>query len=135
VHPAGARGTLDAHAVTDGLFRARRRGGALLLAAVLVPAAALVVVAAAIQLSDHLDARGAQLDPKIFARIAVGDARFDVQPSLPATTLDRPPGADPSCDYYAATADPLADASGDAYRICWAHDRVTSTDLVVGGAR
>jgi signal transduction histidine kinase len=135
VHPAGARGTLDAHAVTDGLFRARRRGGALLLAAVLVPAAALVVVAAAIQLSDHLDARGAQLDPEVFARIAVGDARFDVQPSLPATTLDRPPGADPSCDYYAATADPLADASGDAYRICWAHDRVTSTDLVVGGAR
>jgi signal transduction histidine kinase len=133
--PVGGREPLDAHAVTDGLFRARRRGGALLLAAVLVPAAALVVVAAAIQLSDHLDARRAQLEPEAFARISVGDARFDVQPSLPATTLERPPGADPSCDFYAVTADPLADASGDAYRICWADDRVASTDLVVGGAR
>ncbi|WP_275005467.1 sensor histidine kinase [Promicromonospora iranensis] len=130
-----SQGPLDADAVTHGLYRARRRGGALLLAAVLVPAAALVVVAAAIQLSDHLDARRARLDPETFARIAVGDARFDVRSLLPPATLDPPSGADPSCDYYAVTADPLADASGDAYRICWADGRVASTDLVVGGAR
>lgn len=125
----------DARAVTDGLFRARRRGGALLLAAVLVPATALVVVAAAIQFSDHLDARRAQLSPEAFARISVGDPQFDVRRLLPSATLDPPPGADPSCDYYAVTADPLADASGDAYRICWADGHVASTDLVVGGAR
>jgi signal transduction histidine kinase len=130
-----SQGPLDADAVTHGLYRARRRGGALLLAAVLVPAAALVVVAAAIQLSDHLDARRARLDPETFARITVGDARFDVRSLLPPATLDPPSGADPSCDYYAVTADPLADASGDAYRICWADGRVASTDLVVGGAR
>jgi signal transduction histidine kinase len=126
---------LDADAVTHGLVRARRRGGALLLAAVLVPAVALVAVAAAIQLSDHLDARRALLAPEAFAQISVGDSRFDVRRSLPAATLERPPGADPSCDYYAVTADPLADASGDAYRICWADGRVASADVVVGGAR
>jgi signal transduction histidine kinase len=132
---AGSQGALDADAVTHGLYRARRRGGALLLAAVLVPAAALVVVATAIQLSDHLDARRALLAPETFARISVGDAQFDVRSLLPPATLDPPSGADPSCDYYAVTADPLADASGDAYRICWADGRVASTDLVVGGAR
>jgi hypothetical protein len=132
---AGSQGALDADTVTHGLYRARRRGGALLLAAVLVPAAALVVVATAIQLSDHLDARRALLAPETFARISVGDAQFDVRSLLPPATLDPPSGADPSCDYYAVTADPLADASGDAYRICWADGRVASTDLVVGGAR
>lgn len=132
---SGSDGSRDAREVTHGLVRARRRGGALLLAAVLVPAAALVVVSAAIQLADHLDARRAQLDQGAFARISVGDSRFDVQPLLPAATLEPPPGADPSCDYYAVTADPLADASGDAYRICWADGHVVSTDILVGGAR
>ncbi|MFD7308902.1 sensor histidine kinase [Promicromonospora sp. NPDC059942] len=122
------------YAVTDGLTRARRRGGVLLLAAVLVPAAALVVVAGAIQLADHLAARHALLDPTDFVRITVGDTRSDVDPLLPATPLEPPRGADPACDHYAVTADPLADASGDAYRICWSGDRVTSADLVVGGA-
>ncbi|MFI2366100.1 sensor histidine kinase [Promicromonospora sp. NPDC019610] len=122
------------NAVTDGLTRARRRGGVLLLAAVLVPAAALVVVAGGIQLADHLAARRALLDPTDFVRIAVGDARSDVAPLLPGAPLEPPRGADPACDHYAVTADPLADASGDAYRICWSGDRVTSTDLVVGGA-
>ncbi|WP_423463251.1 sensor histidine kinase [Promicromonospora sp. MS192] len=130
-----ARSPRDARAVTDGLARARRRGGALLLAAVLVPSAALVAVATAIQLADNLDARRAMLGPAAFARIDVGDARADVQPLLPGTTLDPPPGADPACDYYAVTADPLDDASGDAYRICWAEHHVTSADVVVGVAR
>ncbi|WP_165362890.1 sensor histidine kinase [Promicromonospora panici] len=125
----------DARTVTHGLVRARRRGGALLLTAVLVPAAALVAVAAAIQLADNLEARRARLGPDAFARIAVGDTQAKIQPLLPADALDPPPDADPSCDYFAVTADPLDDASGDAYRICWAGDRVASTDLVVGGAR
>ncbi|MEU4362584.1 histidine kinase [Promicromonospora sp. NPDC023987] len=125
----------DARTVTHGLTRARRRGGALLLAAVLVPTAALVAVAAAIQVADHLDARRALIDPATFARISVGDARSHVQPLLPTATLDPPPGADPSCDYYSVTVDSLDDASGDAYRICWAGDRVSSADLVVGGAQ
>ncbi len=123
-----------AHTITHGLARARRRGGALLLAAVVVPAAALVAVAAAIQLADHLDAQRAQLAPEAFTRIAVGDTRSDVDPLLPAATLEPPQGADPSCDHYAVTADHFADASGDVYRICWLGDRVASTDLVVGGA-
>ena len=125
----------DARTVTHGLTRARRRGGALLLAAVLVPTAALVAVAAAIQLADHLDARRALIDPATFARISVGDARSRVQPLLPAATLDPPSGADPACDYYSVTVDSLDDASGDAYRICWAGDHVSSADLVVGGAQ
>lgn len=125
----------DARTVTHGLVRARRRGGALLLTAVLVPTAALVAVAVAIQLADNLGARRALLDAGTFDRITVGDTRSEVQPLLPAATLDPVPGADPSCDHYAVTADPLDDASGDAYRICWADDRVASTDVVVGGAR
>jgi signal transduction histidine kinase len=125
----------DARTVTHGLVQARRRGGALLLTAVLVPAAVLVAVAVAIQLADNLGARRALLAPGAFDRITVGDTRSGVQPLLPAATLDPLPGADPSCDYYAVTADPLDDASGDAYRICWADDHVASTDLVVGGAR
>ncbi|MEU4389019.1 hypothetical protein [Promicromonospora sp. NPDC023805] len=133
--PPVASGSLDAQTVTHGLVRARRRGGVLLLTAVLVPAVALAAVATAIQLSDHLTARRALLGPDAFARISVGDSRFDVRRLLPAAPLQRPPGADPSCDYYAVTADPLADASGDAYRICWTEDRVASADVVVGGAR
>lgn len=124
----------DARTVTHGLVRARRRGGALLLTAVLVPAAALVAVAAVIQLADSLEARRARLDPDAFARIAVGDTRATIRPLLPADTLDPPPDADPSCEYFAVTADPLDDASGDAYRICWTGDRVASTGVVVGGA-
>jgi hypothetical protein len=124
----------DARSVTHGLVRARRRGGALLLTAVLVPAAALVAVAAVIQLADNLEARRARLEPDAFARITVGDTRAAIRPLLPADALDPPPDADPSCEYFAVTADPLDDASGDAYRICWAGDRVASTDLVVGGA-
>lgn len=127
--------TRDASVVTHGLNRARRRGGALLLTAVLVPTAALVAVAAAIQLADHLDARRALIEPATFARISVGDSRSRVQPLLPAATLDPPPGADASCGYYAVTVDSLDDASGDAYRICWAGDRVASKELLVGGAR
>ncbi|WP_020017605.1 sensor histidine kinase [Promicromonospora sukumoe] len=123
-----------AQAVTVELARARRRGGALLVAAVLVPTAALVAVAAAIQLADHVTARNALLDPAAFARVAVGDPRSAVEPVLPGATLRPPPGADPSCDHYAVTADPLADASGDAYRICWSDDRVASAELVTGGA-
>lgn len=123
-----------AQAVTVELARARRRGGALLVAAVLVPTAALVAVAAAIQLADHVTARNALLDPAAFARIAEGDPRSAVEPVLPEATLQPPPGADPSCDHYAVTADPLADASGDAYRICWSGDHVSSADLVTGGA-
>lgn len=123
-----------AQAVTVELARARRRGGALLVAAVLVPTAALVAVAAAIQLADHVTARNALLDRAAFARIAEGDPRSAVEPVLPEATLQPPPGADPSCDHYAVTADPLADASGDAYRICWSGDHVSSADLVTGGA-
>lgn len=135
--PAGQVDTArrDARMVTHGLARARRRGGALLLTAVLVPAAALVAVAAAIQLADNLDARRSVLAPDAFARISVGDARREVRPLLPFDTLDPPPDADPACDYYAVTANPLADASGDAYRICWSDDHVAAADLVVGAAR
>ncbi|WP_036966082.1 hypothetical protein, partial [Promicromonospora kroppenstedtii] len=111
-----------------------RRGGALLVAAVLVPTAALVAVAAAIQLADHVTARAALLDPAAFARIAEGDPRSAVEPLLPEATLQPPSGADPSCDHYSVTADPLADASGDTYRICWSDDRVSSADLVTRGA-
>jgi signal transduction histidine kinase len=123
-----------AQAVTVELARARRRGGALLVAAVLVPTAALVAVATAIQLADHVTARNALLDPAAFAGIAEGDPRSAVELVLPGATLQPPPGADPSCDHYSVTADPLADASGDAYRICWSGDRVSSVDLVTGGA-
>ncbi|MEV0953759.1 hypothetical protein [Promicromonospora sp. NPDC050249] len=131
----GNESSLDASTVTHGLVRARRRGGALLLAAVLAPAVALVAVATAIQLSDRLDARRALLDPEAFAQISVGDSRFEVRRLLPPAALQPPSGADPSCEYYTVTADPLADASGDAYRICWADGRVTSADVVVGGAQ
>lgn len=116
------------------LVRARRRGGVLLAAAVVVPTAALALVASALALADVQTARRAQLDPGSFARIQVGDDRSDVAPLLPEATLPAPAGADPSCDHYAVTADPLADASGDAYRICWEGDTVASTDVVIGGA-
>jgi hypothetical protein len=101
---------------------------------VLVSSIALVAVAAAIQLADHLAARRTLLAPASFARIDVGDSRSDVEPLLPAVALDPPPDADPACDHYAVTTDLLDDASGDAYRICWANDHVTSTGLVVGVA-
>jgi len=58
-------------------------------------------------------------------------------PSPPATPAPRPrPSSPPAgeCRYYAVTADPLDDAFGDSYRICFTGDRVSSTDLLENSA-
>ncbi|MEV0607618.1 histidine kinase [Polymorphospora rubra] len=117
------------------VMRARRRSTALIWAAALVPVVAVGCIAVAVQLLTMQQAREAKLEPAVFARIEPGDARVEVEPLLPAgeLDLDDDPPAGGDCSYYAVTSNPLDDASGDYYRICFDGGVVVSADLLSAG--
>ncbi|MEV0728489.1 ATP-binding protein [Polymorphospora sp. NPDC050346] len=119
------------------VVRARRRSTALIWAAALVPVVAVGCIAVAVQLLTLQRAREAELEPEVFAQIAPGDARAGVEPLLPGGQLDidDDPPAGGDCSYYAVTSNPLDDASGDYYRICFDGDVVASADLISAGHR
>lgn len=130
----------------DGLRRLRdlrRSSNRRLLAAGAIPIIAIGVVGVCIVLADWRAASQAYLDPARAAEIRVGAPLGEVEHLLPRRELDLDaddraearrgvPEAD-ACRYYAAAADPLADASGDLVRICARDGRVTSVDLVSDG--
>jgi signal transduction histidine kinase len=115
------------------LAGAQRRGQMILALAVVVVIGAIGVV----QLYGVVEARRALLTPDAFARIEVGDPRAEVEKLLPDGELSprhpSEPGTD--CHDYAPTANPFDDASGDAYRICFAGNEVDSTWLIPGAER
>lgn len=109
----------------------RRRGRVILACGALLVIAILAVA----EVLQAVDVRRAVLPTADFAQIGVGDSRTEVEFLLPDHELSpqpsRAPGVD--CHDYAVTVDPLDDASGDAYRICFDDNEVTVAKLIVGG--
>ncbi|GAB6936925.1 sensor histidine kinase [Isoptericola variabilis] len=96
-----------------------------------------VVVLGGLEIFAQAETRQALLPAEDFARLVEGMPRDDARALLPAHELlpapASPPGTD--CHDYAVATDWLADEAGDAYRVCFTVDRVTSTELLTGAER
>lgn len=110
------------------LVRARRRGRVILASAVVVIVAALGML----ETWTVYEAHRSLLSAENFARITPGERRSDIAELLPAHELSPSPESEPgvSCHDYAVTSQPLDDASGDVYRICFHDDTVHSTEYI-----
>ncbi|MFW5418639.1 hypothetical protein J0910_18660 [Nocardiopsis sp. CNT-189] len=138
--PAGGEDGVSPPRLTSEMRRrlekARRRSALRFGAALAAPVAAVALVAAIAQAVNVGEASRSLLSPAAYAAISPGDPRAEAEALLPAHQADvvdpdPPPG---DCRYYAATADPLDDAFGDTYRICFTADRVSSKALLPGSA-
>ncbi|MFE6776673.1 sensor histidine kinase [Streptomyces sp. NPDC057702] len=116
--------------------RARRRLRRTLVAALMLPLVTGAVLSAVLVVWNAVTTSRAVLDPADYARLRVGQDRAEVERVLPGhqTThrppAGRPPGGPSTCAYYAVTAHPLDDRSGDAYRLCFRGDRLVSLDVL-----
>ncbi|SED02497.1 sensor histidine kinase [Streptomyces melanosporofaciens] len=132
-----APGSADG-AVADDHRRARRRLGRTLVAAVMVPLVAGALLIGALRVWDTLRARESVLAPDDYARLRIGQDRDRITEYLPERqTGHRPTAAEPrgaglDCEYYAMTADPFDDRSGDVYRLCFRHDTLVTADAFTG---
>ncbi|MFG2585042.1 sensor histidine kinase [Streptomyces malaysiensis] len=128
----------DGAPVGDDHRRARRRLGRTLVAALMVPLVAAALLTGALRVWDTLKARESVLAPDGYARLRIGQDRDRITPYLPKRqTGHRPTAAEPRgaglvCEYYAMTADPFDDRSGDVYRLCFRHGTLVSTDAFTG---
>ncbi|WP_432046900.1 sensor histidine kinase [Streptomyces asiaticus] len=124
--------------VTDDHRRARRRLGRALLAALMVPLVAGALLIGALRMWDTLKARESVLAPDDYARLRIGQDRDRIARYLPERqtghrpTAAEPRGTDIVCEYYAMTADPFDDRSGDVYRLCFRHGTLLSADAFTG---
>ncbi|WP_207944757.1 sensor histidine kinase [Actinomadura rubrisoli] len=114
--------------------RARRRLDRTMLAAVAVPLAAVVLLGAGLRAWDLMLVRATVLSPDDYARIHVGQDRAEFTGILPERQKpehsDEPsPGPGVQCEYYAMTANPFDDRSGDAYRLCFRAGRLVSKQV------
>jgi signal transduction histidine kinase len=116
-------------AVEGPVRQARRRFRRELVLAAGLPVAALVLLAGGIKgWSAYLTAQSV-LPASTYADLRIGQDRAAVERVLPAREApDRP--ADSSCSYYAMTADPMDDRSGDLYRLCWRSGELASLAVV-----
>jgi signal transduction histidine kinase len=118
--------------------RVRRRAGRTLAAAILVPLVAAALLGGALRGWEMVMARQSVLTPEDHARLRIGQDRAEIARYLPdRQTYHRPAAEEPepgntTCEYYAMTADPFDDRSGDAYRLCFRHDTLVSTDALTG---
>ncbi|MCG0290782.1 sensor histidine kinase [Streptomyces sp. PSAA01] len=125
-------------AVADDHRRARRRLGRTLVAAVMVPLVAGALLIGALRVWDTLRARESVLAPDDYARLRIGQDRDRITEYLPERqTGHRPTAAEPRgtglvCEYYAMTADPFDDRSGDVYRLCFRHGTLVTADAFTG---
>ncbi len=124
--------------VADDHRRARRRLGRTLLAALMVPLVAGALLIGVVRVWDTLRARESVLAPDDYARLRTGQDRDRIAPYLPERqtghrpTAAEPRGTDIVCEYYAMTADPFDDRSGDVYRLCFRHGTLVSADAFTG---
>ncbi|GAA3355757.1 hypothetical protein GCM10017744_019590 [Streptomyces antimycoticus] len=87
---------------------------------------------------DTLRARESVLAPDDYARLRIGQDRDRITEYLPERqTGHRPTAAEPRgaglvCEYYAMTADPFDDRSGDVYRLCFRHGTLVTADAFTG---
>ncbi|WP_406270842.1 histidine kinase [Nocardia sp. NBC_00881] len=111
---------------------ARRRVGRALVAAVMVPLVTGALLSGVLIGWEILSASQSVLDPRDYARLHVGQDRSEVARFLPDRQLNyqpltaEPTGDGITCEYYAMTADPFDDRSGDAYRLCFRKDTLMS---------
>ncbi|MEU1944848.1 histidine kinase [Streptomyces sp. NPDC020125] len=125
-------------AVADDHRRARRRLGRALVAALMVPLVAGALLTGTLRVWDTLRARESVLAPDDYARLRIGQDRDRIAEYLPGRqTGHRPTAAEPRgaglvCEYYAMTADPFDDRSGDVYRLCFRHGTLVTADAFTG---
>ncbi|THV33499.1 sensor histidine kinase [Glycomyces buryatensis] len=113
---------------------AKRHGHLATRLAWMVPAAGLVVSALVVAGYFVYHNVGSTLPAESFAAIEVGDTREATERVLPAVdmldepdaVLPEPPGA--TCNYYEASVSFFERV--DVYRVCFADDRVVSTDTI-----
>ncbi|MBO8195299.1 sensor histidine kinase [Streptomyces oryzae] len=106
---------------------ARRRLGRTALTAVTVCLSLGALLGGALTWWDMLVTERAVLSAEDFGRLRAGQQRARIAPHLPeAQTRHRPAhippppqGAGTTCEYYAMTANPFDDSSGDVYRLCF----------------
>ncbi|WP_416069128.1 sensor histidine kinase [Streptomyces buecherae] len=132
----GGPGSPDAGALPREHQRARRRVRRTLVAALMLPLVTGAVLSAVLVVWNAVTTSRAVLDPADYARLRVGQDRSEVERVLPdQQTVHRPSAAPPkggpsTCAFYAVTADPFDDRSGDAYRLCFRGDRLVSLDVL-----
>lgn len=124
--PPPAPAVSEGPAVKQARLRFRRD----LVVAVGLPVAALVLLAGGLKAwSIYLTAESV-LSPEVYAGLRIGQSRASLERSLPSRQAPDRPAADSHCSYYAMTADPMADRSGDLYRLCWRNGLLSSTAVV-----
>ncbi len=147
-HTAPARpsrtGTAVASRLPDGALpgahgRAHRRSARRALAAALmIPLVTGALLSGSLRVWEVVSAGGTVLPAEDFARLRAGQDRAEVARRLPdRQTVHRPKAAEPkgrgtACEYYAMTADPFDDRSGDVYRLCFRAHRLISADAFTG---
>ncbi|MEU4653373.1 histidine kinase [Streptomyces sp. NPDC023723] len=108
--------------------RERRRLRRVGWAALWMPLTAVVLLGAGLRAWDVYLVRASVLPPDTYAGLRTGQDRARLAPLLPARqSPHRPAAPAPSgtrCEYYAMTANPFADDSGDVYRLCFHADRL-----------
>ncbi|MGA6209286.1 sensor histidine kinase [Nocardia testacea] len=109
--------------IVEQQHRDRNRLRRVAVAAVVVPLVTGALLTGGLRIWEALALRPSVLDRTNFDRLEVGAHRGEVAKFLPPRQLDAPMGSRPvpgtTCEYYAITANPFDDRSGDAYRLCF----------------
>ncbi|HWM37036.1 MAG TPA: histidine kinase [Streptomyces sp.] len=122
--------------------RARRRLSRTLIAALTVPLFVAALLGGALRGWEVLVMRDSVLAADDYARLRIGQDRAEVARYLPdrqtprrqeaAAAAAEPAQRTTRCEYFAMTADPFDDRSGDAYRLCFRAGVLVSTDVLAG---
>ncbi|MEU4410904.1 histidine kinase [Streptosporangium sp. NPDC023963] len=137
-YPSGPVPPVPGGAVPREHRRARRRLGRTLVAAFMLPLVTSALIGGVLRGRETLTAWRSVLAPEDYAGLRVGQDRSEVERYLPDEQTARRPGAAESeeqgvtCEYYAMTADPFDDRSGDAYRLCFRAGKLGSADILAG---
>ncbi len=109
------------------------------VSAVVVPLATGAVLTGGLRIWEAMTVRSSVLDATAFDRFRVGQHRSTLANYLPPQQLAAPPAPSPApgtvCEYYAITANPFDDHSGDVYRLCFraVDDVLVGLDVIAGG--
>ncbi|MFE9336299.1 sensor histidine kinase [Streptomyces sp. NPDC007063] len=135
--PSAASATVGAGPGPEERY-ARRRLGRTVLVAVTGCLSLGALLGGALAWWDTLVTGRAVLSAEDFGRLRVGQQRERIAGHLPAEqTRHRPAHTPPppqragtTCEYYAMTANPFDDRSGDVYRICFRSDTLVSAEVL-----
>ncbi|MEW9528202.1 sensor histidine kinase [Microbispora sp. NPDC049125] len=137
-HPSGLVSPASGGAVPHEHRRARRRLGRTLATAFMLPLLTGALLGGVLRGRQMLTASQSVLTPENYADLRIGQARSEMERYLPDQQTAHRPGAAEAeeqgmtCEYYAMTADPFDDRSGDTYRLCFRAGRLVSTDVLAG---